>query len=56
MITYIELTLKYVSLKLINMKKLLLIIMSVMAFAGMSVAQDIYSAGYYTSSNQKAAV
>ena len=48
--------LKYVSLKLINMKKLLLIIMSVMAFAGMSVAQDIYSAGYYTSSNQKAAV
>ena len=30
------------------MKRLLLIILSVMAFAGMSVAQDIYSVGYYT--------
>ncbi len=32
------------------MKKIVLIIMAVMAFAGMSVAQDVYSVGYYTSS------
>ena len=39
------------------MKKLLLIILSVMAFAGMSVAQDVYTAGYYTSEgSHKAAV
>ena len=41
------------------MKRLLLTILSVMAFAGMSVAQDIYGVGYYTpsgSSHQKAAV
>ena len=30
------------------MKKIVLIIMAVMAFAGMSVAQDIYYSGYYT--------
>lgn len=32
------------------MKRLLLTFLSVMAFAGMSVAQDIYSTGYYTTS------
>jgi uncharacterized repeat protein (TIGR02543 family) len=37
------------------MKKLVLIIMAVLAFAGMSVAQDVYSAGYYEASNGKAA-
>lgn len=35
---------------LILMKRLLLFFMSVMAFAGMTVAQDIYSSGYYTNS------
>jgi len=39
------------------MKKILLIILSVMAFAGTSVAQDIWSCGYYTSNSvQQAAV
>lgn len=40
------------------MKRLLLIILSVIAFAGMGVAQDIYSVGYYTntSGRQAAAV
>ena len=40
------------------MKKLVLFVMAVMAFAGMSVAQDIYTAGYYTNSsgNHTAAV
>ena len=40
------------------MKKIVLFIMAVMAFAGMSVAQDIYTAGYYTnnSGNRLAAV
>ena len=33
------------------MKKLLLIIMAVIGFAGMSVAQDVYSSGYYTDAN-----
>lgn len=33
------------------MKRLVLIVMAVMAFAGMSVAQDVYTAGYYTSSS-----
>lgn len=33
------------------MKRLLLTILSVMAFAGMSVAQDIYSVGNYTNGN-----
>ena len=32
------------------MKKIVLFIMAVMAFAGMSVAQDIYSTGHYTPS------
>ena len=35
------------------MKRLLLIILSVMAFAGMSVAQDVYSSGYYMASSGK---
>lgn len=35
------------------MKKLLLTILSVLAFAGMSVAQDVYSSGYYTSGSEK---
>ena len=39
------------------MKKIVLFIMAVMAFAGMSVAQDVWSCGYYTSNNvQQAAV
>ena len=40
------------------MKKLVLFVMAVMAFAGMSLAQDIYSTGYYTDGNgyQQAAV
>ncbi len=40
------------------MKRVLLIILSVMAFASMSVAQDIWSAGYYTDEDgiQQAAV
>ena len=40
------------------MKRLLLTILSVIAFAGMGVAQDIYSVGYYTntSGRQAAAV
>ena len=33
------------------MKKIVLIIMAVMAFAGMSVAQDIYSSGYFTNTD-----
>ena len=33
------------------MKRILLTILSVMAFAGMSVAQDIYTSGYYTNNN-----
>lgn len=33
------------------MKKLVLFVMVVMAFAGMSVAQDIYSSGYYIDDN-----
>ena len=33
------------------MKRLVLIVMAVMAFAGMNVAQDVYTAGYYTSSS-----
>ena len=33
------------------MKRLVLIVMAVIAFAGMSVAQDVYTAGYYTSSS-----
>ena len=33
------------------MKKILLLFLSVMAFAGMSVAQDIWSSGYYTSNS-----
>ena len=32
------------------MKKLVLFVMAVMAFTGMSVAQDVYSVGYYTES------
>ena len=32
------------------MKRILLTILSVMAFAGMSVAQDVYTSGYYTNS------
>ena len=32
------------------MKKLLLIVISVIAFAGMSVGQDIYTSGYYNNS------
>ena len=32
------------------MKKTLLVFLSVMAFAGMSVAQDVYTSGYYTNS------
>lgn len=35
------------------MKRLLLTILSVLAFAGMSVAQDVYSSGYYTSGGEK---
>ena len=35
------------------MKKLVLFIMAVMAFAGMSVAQDVWTSGYYTDSNGK---
>jgi len=35
------------------MKRLLLTILSVMALAGMSVAQDVYSSGYYTSGGDK---
>ncbi len=35
------------------MKRLLLFVMAVMAFAGMTVAQDIYTSGYYTGSNGK---
>ncbi len=35
------------------MKRLLLIILSVMAFVGMSVAQDVYSSGYYMASSGK---
>ena len=39
------------------MKKLVLFVMAVMAFAGMSVAQDIWSCGFYNNSNgQQAAV
>ncbi|MBQ8956937.1 MAG: choice-of-anchor J domain-containing protein [Bacteroidales bacterium] len=39
------------------MRRLLLIFLSVMAFAGTSVAQDVYSGGYYVSSSvQQAAV
>ena len=39
------------------MKKIVLFIMAVMAFAGMSVAQDIWSCGFYNNSNgQQAAV
>ena len=40
------------------MKKIVLLIMSVMAFIGMSVAQDIYSSGYYMDNSgiQQAAV
>ena len=37
------------------MKKLVLFVMAVMAFAGMSVAQDIYSSGYYFVNDQQAA-
>ena len=37
------------------MKKLLLFIIAVMAFTGMSLAQDIYSAGYFTNSNNQRA-
>ncbi|MBQ4398748.1 MAG: choice-of-anchor J domain-containing protein [Bacteroidales bacterium] len=33
------------------MKKIVLIIMAVIGFAGMSVAQDIYGSGYYTNSS-----
>ena len=33
------------------MKKLLLIILSVMAFTGLSLAQDVYYSGYYTNSS-----
>ena len=33
------------------MKKLVLFVMAVMAFAGMSVAQDVYTTGYYTESD-----
>ena len=36
------------------MKKLVLFVMAVMAFAGMSVAQDIYSSGYYTVDGKQA--
>lgn len=35
------------------MKRLLLTILSVMALAGMTVAQDVYSSGYYTSGGDK---
>jgi hypothetical protein len=35
------------------MKKLVLFVMAVMAFAGMSVAQDVWTSGYYTDSNGK---
>ena len=35
------------------MKRLLLFVMAVMAFAGMTVAQDIYSSGYYTSGGKQ---
>ena len=40
------------------MKKLVLFVMAVMAFAGMSVAQDVYYSGYYIDGNsvQQAAV
>jgi uncharacterized repeat protein (TIGR02543 family) len=39
------------------MKKIVLFVMAVMAFAGMSVAQDVWSCGYYTSNSvQQAAV
>lgn len=33
------------------MKKLVLFVMAVMAFAGMSVAQDVYYSGYYIDGN-----
>ena len=33
------------------MKKLVLFIMAVMAFAGMSVAQDVWSSGFFTASS-----
>ena len=37
----------------IIMKKIVLFILSVMAFAGMSVAQDVYSSGYYYNDNSE---
>ena len=33
------------------MKKRLLLLLSALVFAGMTVAQDIYSSGYYTNSS-----
>ncbi len=38
------------------MKKLLLIILSVMAFTGISMAQDVYSCGYYSDNSGQTAV
>ena len=38
------------------MKKLILIILTVMAFTGLSLAQDIYTCGHYTSSNIQSAI
>ena len=38
------------------MKKLVLFILSVMAFAGMSMAQDVWSAGYFTEDDTQQAV